>query len=118
MTESVPKLSKYEKARMIGARALQISMGAPFLVKIDEKKMEEIRYNPIEIAKMEYEEGIIPLEIIRRKPEFFEDLSKHPLAGKAEGEVVEEIALEDIKLEEEDIEEVAGESTESDETPE
>lgn len=61
-------LTKYEKARIIGARALQISMGAPFLVKLDEKDLERIRYNPIEIAKIEFEKGVIPITVKRPKP--------------------------------------------------
>ena len=32
--------TKYEKARMIGSRALQLSMGAPFLLKMEEKDLE------------------------------------------------------------------------------
>jgi len=60
--------SKYEKARIIGSRALQISMGAPFLVKLKEEELEKIKYNPVEIAKMEYEKGVIPLEVKRRMP--------------------------------------------------
>jgi DNA-directed RNA polymerase subunit K/omega len=30
-------VTKYEKARLIGARALQISMGAPFLIKLSKE---------------------------------------------------------------------------------
>jgi len=60
--------TKYEKARIIGARALQISMGAPFLLKIDKKKLEEINYSPIEIAKMEFDKGILPITIKRPLP--------------------------------------------------
>jgi len=60
--------TKYEKARMIGSRALQISMGAPFLIKITKKQLEELRYNSIEIAKKEYEEGVIPMEVKRLQP--------------------------------------------------
>ena len=55
--------TKYEKARVIGARSLQLSMGAPFLVKLDEKGLEKINYNPIEIAKMEFDNGVIPINI-------------------------------------------------------
>lgn len=58
--------TKYEKARLIGTRALQISMGAPFLVKVSKKKLEEIQYNPIEIAKLEFESGKIPLDVFRK----------------------------------------------------
>ena len=43
---------------MIGARALQIARGAPIMVKTDLK-------DPIEIAKLEYEKGAIPLGIKR-----------------------------------------------------
>jgi len=59
------KYTKYEKARIIGARALQISMGAPFMVKINTKKLKELKYNPIEIAKMEFENGVVPITVRR-----------------------------------------------------
>ena len=49
--------TKYEKARMIGSRALQLSMGAPFLIKLAEKDLEKIKFNPIEIALLEFDEG-------------------------------------------------------------
>lgn len=62
------KFTKYEKARIIGARALQISMGAPFLLKLDKKKLEEINYSPVEIAKMEFVKGILPITIKRPLP--------------------------------------------------
>ena len=57
------KYTKYEKARILGARALQISMGAPFTVKLSEKELEELKYDPLEIAKKEFAEGKIPIEI-------------------------------------------------------
>jgi len=57
--------SKYEHARIVGSRALQISQGAPLLVKLSEKDLENIGYSPLEIAKMEYKEGVIPITIKR-----------------------------------------------------
>jgi len=63
------KFTKYEIARIIGARALQIAMGAPFLLKLDKDKLEEINYNPVEIAKMEFEKNILPISIRRPMPE-------------------------------------------------
>ena len=60
--------TKYETARIIGARALQIAMGAPLLLKLTEKDLEAIRYNPIEISKMEFEKDIIPITIKRPMP--------------------------------------------------
>lgn len=63
------KYTKYEKARLIGARALQLSMGAPLLLKLNEEDLEKIRYDPIQIAKMEFEKGILPISIKRPMPE-------------------------------------------------
>lgn len=62
------KYSKYEKARMIGSRALQLSMGAPFLVKLSEEELQKLRFNPIDIAKKEFDEGIIPITVRRPLP--------------------------------------------------
>lgn len=52
------KYTRYEKARIIGARALQIAMGAPVLVKT---KLDD----PIEIAELEFEKGVIPITVKR-----------------------------------------------------
>ncbi len=60
--------TKYEIARMIGSRALQISMGAPFLIKLSQKKLEELHFNPIDIAKMEFKEGVLPITVKRILP--------------------------------------------------
>ncbi len=57
--------TKYEKARMIGSRALQLSMGAPFLIKLNEKELEAISYDVIEIALKEYEEQVLPITVRR-----------------------------------------------------
>ena len=62
------KLTKYEKARLIGARALQLAMGAPLLLKFKKGELEEIRFNPIQIAKQEFEQGILPITIKRPMP--------------------------------------------------
>ena len=60
--------TKYEKARVIGARALQIAMGAPLLLDLKEQDFERIKYSPIELAKMEYEQGVLPITIKRPLP--------------------------------------------------
>ncbi|HLD05272.1 MAG TPA: DNA-directed RNA polymerase subunit K [Candidatus Nanoarchaeia archaeon] len=62
------RYTKYEKARMIGSRALQIAMGAPALVKLTKKQLEEIKFNPVEIAKLEFEQGVIPIDVKRKLP--------------------------------------------------
>ncbi|RJS79504.1 DNA-directed RNA polymerase subunit K [Methanophagales archaeon] len=60
MTEKRDKYTKYEKARIIGARALQIAAGAPVLIRTEE-------VDPIEIAMEEFESGHIPITVKRKK---------------------------------------------------
>ncbi|MGC8816615.1 MAG: DNA-directed RNA polymerase subunit K [Candidatus Hadarchaeum sp.] len=57
------KHTRFEKARIIGARALQIQMGAPVLVELPENLSD-----PIEIAMYEYERDAIPITVVRRLP--------------------------------------------------
>ncbi|RME54654.1 DNA-directed RNA polymerase subunit K [Candidatus Woesearchaeota archaeon] len=61
--------TKYEKARIIGARALQLAMGAPMLLKLKKAELEAINYSPVEIAKLEMEKGVLPITIRRPLPE-------------------------------------------------
>ncbi len=60
--------TKFEKARLIGARALQISSGAPFAIKLTPKQLEDLHYNPVEIAKMEFEQNVLPIDVKRKMP--------------------------------------------------
>lgn len=53
--------SHYERVRIVSARALQISQGAPLLVSVPKGFT-----NPIEIAKVEWEKGLIPIDSKRR----------------------------------------------------
>lgn len=60
--------TKYERARIIGARALQLAMGAPLLLKLSVDELKKINYSPIEIAKLELEQEILPITIKRPMP--------------------------------------------------
>lgn len=71
--------TKYEHARIIGARALQISMGAPFMVKLTDEDLKKIGYNTVEIAKMEFKQGLIPMAVRRPMP----GLTKRDTSSKA-----------------------------------
>ncbi|MGV9172729.1 MAG: DNA-directed RNA polymerase subunit K [Promethearchaeia archaeon] len=72
-------LTRYEKARIVGARALQISYGAPILV---EKPKDVI--DPIKIAMLELKSQILPLTIRRKRPssEDFQDIPINKLILK------------------------------------
>lgn len=52
------ELTRYEKARILGARSLQIEQGAPTFVETNTNK-------PLEIAKEELEEGKLPITVRR-----------------------------------------------------
>lgn len=52
-------LTKYEVARIIGARALQLSAGAPPMIKIVGSKTF------MEVAQGELEKGVMPLAILK-----------------------------------------------------
>jgi DNA-directed RNA polymerase subunit K len=52
--------TRYEVARIIGARSLQISLGAPILVPSPNSSIE-----PLDIACVEYEKGAIPITVRR-----------------------------------------------------
>jgi len=65
-----PKITRFEKARIVGARALQISMGAPILIEVN-----EVVSNPIDIALKELEASILPITIRRTLPDgTFQDI--------------------------------------------
>jgi DNA-directed RNA polymerase subunit K/omega len=53
------ELTKYELARLIGARALQLSAGAPPLIKA----VKDAGF--IQVAESEMGKGILPLSVLR-----------------------------------------------------
>jgi DNA-directed RNA polymerase subunit K/omega len=53
-------LTKYELARLIGARALQLSSGAPPLIK---QPSQDASF--IQIAELELEKKVLPLSVMR-----------------------------------------------------
>ena len=62
------RYTRFEIARIIGARSLQIAMGAPLLMDLKERDFKKLKYSPIEIAKKEFDEGILPITIKRPLP--------------------------------------------------
>ncbi|NWF95526.1 MAG: DNA-directed RNA polymerase subunit K [Candidatus Thorarchaeota archaeon] len=56
-------LTKYEKARVIGARALQVSMGAPTLIPMEGKTRELFGF-----AEAEMKAGVLPMTVRRTLP--------------------------------------------------
>lgn len=55
------KLTRFERARIIGARSLQIAMGAPILVD----SIKDLT-SPTEIAVAEFKKRAVPMTVVRR----------------------------------------------------
>ena len=65
-----PKLTRFERARIVGARSLQISLGAPMLAPLPDDVVD-----PIDIAVVELNEKVLPMTIRRTLPEgSFQDI--------------------------------------------
>jgi len=70
-----PKLTRYERARIIGARSLQLSMGAPILTELPEEMSD-----PIDIALTEMKAGVLPMTLRRILPDkSWQDIDLHVL---------------------------------------
>ena len=54
------KYTRFEKARIIGSRALQISYGAPVLVDYPKDMLD-----PIDIAMLEFDKDVIPITVVK-----------------------------------------------------
>ncbi len=94
--------TKYERARILGARALQLAMNAPLLIKISEEDLEKINYDVLKIAEIELDSNVLPISIKKPFPEKKE--------GKLKREVVPKISDEKKeKLEEGEEEKIEGE---------
>ncbi len=69
-------MTRFERARIIGARSLQLSLGAPPFIKIPASV-----HNPIDIAIAELDEKVLPINIRRTLPDGqYEDIPLDVLA--------------------------------------
>lgn len=117
------KFSKYERARIIGARALQVSMDAPILIKLKKEELEDLNYDPLKIAEKELDNGVLPISVNRPMPgknkediekikidDMIEsDEEKTKVEEKEEKEIVEGGEMMELTNTDEDIEEVGTE---------
>ena len=91
------EFTKYETARILGARALQIAMDAPLLLKIKKETLENVRYDALKIAEIEFKEGVLPITVKRPFPKKIEVGLKRDIERKADVEKLEKKEEKDIK---------------------
>lgn len=95
------EFSKYERARILGARALQISMDAPLLIKAEQEDLENLNFDPLRLAEKELDSGVLPISVNRPMPE-----KKGEKLGKVKGDISDEKKEE---VEETELKEIAQE---------
>ena len=93
--------TRYETARIIGARALQIAMDAPLLLKISDEDLKAMMYDSLKIAEKELTEGVLPISISRPMPQ----MKRSKLAAvKEEAVSDEELVAKEHEVEKELVE--------------
>ncbi len=118
--------TKYERARILGARALQIAMNAPLLIKLSKEDLEKIKYDAIKIAEIELKSDILPISVKRplpiKKEEKLKKIQKERISDeeveekeyKEEEEIVKEGEIMELATPTDEQEEAVGEVAEED----
>ncbi len=112
------RFTRYEVARILGARSLQLAMDAPVLLKLTKEEEEELNYDTLRIAEKELEADILPITVKRPLPrksgkaikklsdeEIKEKLEKQTKDSKKEEVVVDKEVVKEEGKGEKDIEE-------------
>jgi DNA-directed RNA polymerase subunit K len=105
MAEEKIDFTRYEVARILGARALQIAMDAPLLLKISDEELREMRFDALKIANKEFNSGVLPISVKRPMPKKIEE----KLKAAREDKVDDAKIIEKEKEEEKEIAESAKE---------
>ncbi len=94
---NVKDFTKYERARILGARALQIAMNAPLLIKISQDDLEKIKFDALKIAETELNSNILPISIKKPLPQKKEEKLKRVKEQKLSDAKIKEIEEQEEK---------------------
>jgi DNA-directed RNA polymerase subunit K len=107
------KFTRYEIARILGARSLQLAMDAPVLLKLSKDEEDELNYDSLKIAEKELESDILPITVRRPLPKKSEKtikkLSEEEIKEKLEKEA--EKKEKEVKEEQKKVEKEVAEET-------
>jgi len=98
------EFTKYETARILGARALQVAMDAPILLKISKEELEKLKYNPLKIAELEFNADVLPITVKRPMPHKKEAKIKRTVEEKEKEEKEKEGKEKPETTEEKEVE--------------
>jgi DNA-directed RNA polymerase subunit K len=111
--ETKTEFTQYEVARILGARALQISMDAPLLLKIPDEELKVIRFDALKIAEKEFTSGVLPISVKRPMPKKVEEKLKAPKDDKVDDAKILEKEKEIEEEIKENVEEMGFENPDS-----
>jgi len=110
------KFTRYEIARILGARSLQLAMDAPVLLKMSDKEIDDLNFDSLRIAERELESDVLPITVKRPLPkksekevkklteeEIKEKLEKEREKAEKEKKIIEEMKEEIEEKEEKEI---------------
>lgn len=105
MEKTQERFTKYERARILGARGLQLAMDAPVLIKGKEELLSNLNFDPLKIAELELDSGILPISVKRPMPE----RTKERLREVKIEETQDSSDEEKLKIEEREVKDIAEE---------
>jgi DNA-directed RNA polymerase subunit K len=106
------KFTKYEIARILGARSLQLAMDAPILLKMTKEEEDSLNFDTLKIAEKELISGVLPITVRRPLPKksakIIKKLSEEEIKEKLEEKAKLE-KIESEKIVKENVDETPGE---------
>ena len=95
------KFTKYEIARILGARSLQLAMDAPVLLKLSKEDEEELNFDTLKTAEKELTAEVLPITVKRPLPK----KSEKTIKKLSDEEIKEKLEKEEEKKAKELLEE-------------
>ena len=95
------RFTKYEVARILGARSLQLAMDAPVLLKLSEQEKEELNFDTLKTAEKELEAEVLPITVRRPLPKRSEKQVKKLSDEEIKKKLEKQAEVEKKELEEE-----------------
>lgn len=107
------KYTRYEIARILGARSLQLAMDAPVLLKLSKEELDELNFDVLRIAEKELDAEVLPITVKRPLPK----KSEREVKKLSDEEVKEKLELKE-KLEQKEMEKLEEKKEEMEKTEE
>lgn len=116
--EEKQEFTRYEIARILGARALQIAMDAPLLLEISDDELNVMRFDALKIAEKEFNSGVLPISVNRPFPKKIQEKLKAVKEDKIDDKKIIAKEAEEEKEIAQSAEEMGFENPDADESSE